>query len=112
MATSPEQKEKNPLPEEGEQPETFPKLTDKMQCTCAGGAIISPISLPSATINLGDIVAAQAAALSAFTSAYSIVTVVIRMIGCIIDVICALTNPFALISAIIRLFGTACLTSF
>jgi hypothetical protein len=103
--------ERFPLPEDGMIPETYQQKIDKLKCTCPGGAIIKPAPLPSATVNIGDVIADQARLLQAFTSVYGMITVVIRMIACIIDVICAINNPFALIPAVIRLFGT-CLPDF
>ncbi len=92
-------------------PTTYPEFVQQLDCICAGGAIIQPSPLPSATLNLGDVIADHARILSSFTSAYGMITIVIRMIACIIDVICALMNPFSVIFAIIRLFGT-CLPDF
>ena len=109
--TAPNIKIQFPLPDDGMIPVTYPEFLDKINCSCPGGAIISPSPLPSATKNLGDIIASQAQYLSYFTSAYGMVTVVIRMMACIIDVICSLMNPFSVIFAIIRLFGT-CLPQF
>jgi hypothetical protein len=90
---------------------TYPELINKLACTCPAGALIQPAPLPSATINLGDIIADHARILSSFTSSYGMITSVIRMIACIIDVICALLNPFTVPGAVIRLFGT-CLPDF
>lgn len=100
-----------PLPPMGEQPQTYADLIQKINCICAAGATIQAASLPSATINMGDIIADATRVLSAFTSVYSVIAVVMRMISCIIDVLCALMNPFSLIFAMIRLFGT-CLPDF
>jgi len=108
--TKPSNPDRVPLPDD-EIEETYSELIDELQCTCAAGAKIQAATLPSATINLGDIIADQTRILTAFTSAYSIITVILRMISCIIDVICALVSPFSLIFAIIRLFGT-CLPDF
>jgi len=95
-----------PFPEEGEQPKTYSEQLSQLNCVCSGGAIISPITLPSATVNLGDIIADHSRVLSNFASAYSVITIILRMIACIIDVLCAIPNPFAMISAMIKLFGT------
>ena len=99
------------LPSTGEQPMTYPQLLDKLKCVCAGGAQIRPSPIPSATVNLGDIIADHARVLSVFASAYGMVAVVIQMIACIMEVLCSINNPFALIAAMIRLFGT-CLPDF
>lgn len=72
---------------------TYSELIQKLTCTCAAGAYIKSSPVPSATINMGDIIAVQMAILSGFTAGYSIVVVAIRMISCIIDVLCALMNP-------------------
>lgn len=109
--SAPNVKPINLFPQKGMIPTTYPEYVNKLKCTCPAGAIIKPSPLPSATKNLGDVIADQARLLSAFTSAYGMITVVIRMIGCIIEVLCALVNPFAVIAAIIKLFGT-CLPDF
>jgi len=98
-------------PSTGEQPLTYPQLLDKLKCTCTAGAQIRPSSLPSATVNIGDIIADHSRVLSALASAYGVVAVVMQMITCIMEVLCAINNPFALIDAMIRLFGT-CLPDF
>ena len=79
---------------------------EQISCLCSGGAVIKPGSLPSATINLGYIVVDHSKLLAAFTSIYSMIAVILKTIACIIDVLCALPNPFATIKAVIRLFGT------
>jgi len=94
-----------------EQPKTYSEQLDQLKCTCPAGAQIRPSSLPSATIDLGDIIADHTRILSTFTSAYGVVTVVLKMVACIIDVLCCLVNPFCIIFAIIRLFGT-CIPDF
>jgi hypothetical protein len=94
-----------------EQEKTYSQWLDQLHCTCPAGAQIRPSSLPSATIDLGDIIADHTRVLSSFTSAYNVVVVVIKMINCMIEVLCCLTNPFCLIFAIIRLFSS-CLPDF
>jgi hypothetical protein len=109
--TSPKQPgQPYPLPKE-EQEKTYSEQLDKLKCVCAVGAQIRPITLPSSTINLGDIIAGHASALSTFTAMYSAITVILKMISCIIDVLCSITNPFALVAAMVKLFGT-CLPDF
>lgn len=100
-----------PLPAAGEQPMTYPELMDKLKCVCAGGVQITAGPVPSATINIGDIIADHAKALNIFTSIYGMITVILKMISCIIEVLCALVNPFALIPALIKLFAS-CLPDF
>lgn len=100
-----------PYPTEGMIKKTYEEQIDQLKCTCPGGALLKPVPLPSATINLGDVIADQARLLQAFTSAYGMIAVIIRMIKCIMDVICAINNPFTLIPAVIKLFGT-CLPDF
>lgn len=108
--TKPSQDNPN-YPSQGMVPTTYPEFLQKLECTCPAGAKIKPSPLPSATKNIGDVIADHARILSSFASAYGMITVVIRMIACIIDVLCCITNPFCLISALIRLFGT-CLPDF
>jgi len=99
------------LPSDGGQPITYAELLRQLSCVCTAGAQIKPSTEPSAAINLGDIIADHARLLTALTSAYGIIAVVMKMISCIIDVLCAIPNPFAIIAAMIRLFGT-CLPEF
>ena len=99
------------LPSKGGQPITYAELMRQLSCVCTAGAQIKPSVPPSAAINLGDIIADHARLLSALTSAFGIVAVVMKMIACIIDVLCAIPNPFSVIAAMIRLFGT-CLPEF
>ena len=94
------------LPNESDIPITYSELMEQISCLCSGGAVIKPGSLPSATINLGDIVVDHSKLLAAFTSIYSMIAVILKTIACIIDVLCALPSPIATIKAIIRLFGT------
>lgn len=109
--TAPSVKPINLFPKSGMIPVTYPEYTDKIKCNCPGGALIRPAPLPSATINIGDAIADISKGLTVFTSAYGMIVVVIRMISCIIEVLCALINPFAVISAIIKLFNE-CLPAF
>jgi hypothetical protein len=98
--TAPKVRPWNPLPDQMV-PVTYPQYVNKLKCSCPMGALIQPPPLPSATLNLGDIIADQARILSAFTSAYGVITAILKMIACIIEVLCCLTNPFCLIFAII-----------
>lgn len=107
---SPSNPDQGNFPSE-EQPKTYSEWLDQLECTCPAGAKIRPSSLPSATIDLGDIIADHTRILSAFASAYSVIAVILKMIACIIDVLCCLVSPFCLIFALIRLFGT-CLPDF
>lgn len=100
-----------PLPSDGGVEKTYSELTRSMSCTCPAGAIIKPSIAPIPGFNMGDIIADQAKLLSAFSAGYSALTVVMKLVSCIIDVLCSLMNPFALIAALIRLFGT-CLPDF
>jgi len=107
---SPQNPDQGNFPNE-EQPKTYPEWLDQLECTCPAGAKIRPSSLPSATIDLGDIIADHGRILSTFASAYSMVTVILKMIACIIDVLCCLTSPICTLFAVIRLFGT-CIPDF
>jgi hypothetical protein len=99
------------LPPNGNQPTTYPDMLDLLNCSCIAGSLIRPSTPPTATINLGDIIADMAKLVTAFTSVYKWVSVILKMIACIIDVLCALPNPFATIAAVIRLF-TICFPEF
>ncbi len=100
-----------PLPTDGGRDKTYSELTRSMSCTCPAGAILKPSIAPIPGFNLGDIIADQAKLLTAFSGAYSALVVVMKLVSCIIDVICALVNPFSVIAAVVRLFGT-CLPDF
>lgn len=96
----------NVFPTSGMVPNTYPEYVNKLSCSCPAGALIKAAPLPSATKNLGDVIADAARVLQGFTSIYGMITVILRLFGCIIDVLCAIPNPFAIISAIIKLFGS------
>jgi hypothetical protein len=100
-----------PLPTDGGVEKTYAELNRSMSCTCQGGAIIKPSIAPIPGFNMGDIIADQAKLLTALAAGYSMLTVVMKLVSCIIDVLCALTNPFATVAAVIRLFGS-CLPDF
>jgi len=100
-----------PPPDDGGIPKTYPQLVRQLTCTCAGGAQIKPTPPPHATVNIGDVIADHAGKLSALTAAYGIMAVIMQVVSCIIDVLCALMNPFAVIAAMIRLFGV-CIPDF
>jgi len=100
-----------PLPTDGGRDKTYPELVRSMSCTCPAGAIIKPSIAPIPGFNLGDIIADQSKLLAALAAGYSMLTVVMKLVSCIIDVLCALINPFSTIAAVVRLFGS-CLPDF
>lgn len=100
-----------PLPTDGGISKTYAELNRSMSCTCPAGAILKPSIPPIPGFNLGDIIADQSKLLSALAAGYSMLTVVMKLVSCIIDVLCALINPFATIAAVARLFGS-CLPDF
>lgn len=102
---------KFPLPTDGGRDKTYPELMRSMSCTCPAGAILKPSIAPIPGFNLGDVIADQAKLLTALSAGYSMLTVVMKLVSCIIDVLCALINPFATIAAVVRLFGS-CLPDF
>lgn len=110
MGTAPKQDVPSKISGEGHT-KTYSEWLDKLKCTCPAGAQIRPSSLPTATANLGDVIADHTRILSTFASAYGVVVVVLKMVTCIIDVLCCLVNPLCLVFSIIRLFGT-CLPDF
>jgi hypothetical protein len=99
------------MPTDGGIAKTYADLNRSMSCTCAAGALIKPSISPIPGFNMGDIIADQAKLLGALAAGYSMLTVVMKLVACIIDVLCALVNPFAVIAALIRLFGS-CLPDF
>lgn len=95
-----------------EQPQTYDEIVLSLTCAPCGGANIRPSGLlPSGTINIGDAIADITSHLTSFANGYSIILTILQMIGCIIEVICAISNPFAVIPAVIRLF-TECIPAF
>src|SRR5574343_506896 len=88
-----------PLPTDGGRDKTYPELMRSMSCTCPAGAILKPSIAPIPGFNLGDVIADQSKLLSALAAGYSMLTVVMKLVSCIIDVLCALVNPFATIPA-------------
>jgi hypothetical protein len=100
-----------PLPTDGGIPKTYSELNRSMSCTCPAGAILKPSIPPIPGFNLADVIADQSKLLSALAAGYSMLTVVMKLVSCIIDVLCALINPFSTIAAVARLFGT-CLPDF
>jgi len=100
-----------PLPSNGGQPMTYAELLRQLSCVCTAGVQIKPTVPPSAAIDLGDVIADFSKYLTAFTAPYSVLTIVMQVIACIIDVLCAIPNPFAIVRAMIRLFGT-CIPEF
>ena len=92
------------LPPNGNQPETYGDLLGMLDCQCVAGALFTPSLPPTASLHIGDIVADISKYLSYFTSVYKVITVILKIIACIMDIICALPNPFATIAAIIRFF--------
>ena len=92
------------LPVNGNQPETYGDLLNMVDCQCIAGALLTPSLPPTATLHIGDIVADISKYLSYFTSVYKVITIILKIIACIMDILCALPNPFATIAAIIRFF--------
>ena len=95
-----------PTPDQ-EQANTYPGYLNTYGpngCQMPLGMFLKPSSLPSATINVGDIIADQTKILTLFASMYNMMAIMMKMINCIMDVLCALTNPFLLIPAMVRLF--------
>lgn len=91
---------------------TYNEIVEFLTCPSCNGAQIRPSGLlPSATLNLGDAIADITSHLTSFANGYGMILTVIKMIGCLIEVICAINNPFALIPAVVRLFSE-CLPEF
>ena len=84
---------------------TYNQWVNGTKCTMPGGGQVQGTPPPDMA-NLGDIITDLQRQLNVFASMYAIIAAIIQVIMCIIEIICALTNPFALIKAIIKLFGT------
>jgi|2_EtaG_2_1085320.scaffolds.fasta_scaffold00487_3 hypothetical protein len=83
---------------------TYTEWVKTTKCKLPGGGTLQA-SPPPDMWNLGDIVVDLQRGLNMFASVYAIIVAILQVIMCIIEIICALTNPFALIKAIIKLFG-------
>ena len=83
---------------------TYGQWVNSTKCTMPGGGQVQGTPPPNMA-NLGDIITDLQKQLNMFASMYAIVVAIIQVIMCIIDILCALTNPVALIKAIIKLFG-------
>lgn len=68
------------------------------------GASLQSVANPGAISSISDGINSVIAALAPFTSAYMMLMPIFGIIKGIIEVICALMNPFAVIRAVIKLF--------
>ena len=99
------------LPIDGGTPMTYPELLRQLSCITTAGIRVNPSPVPTGTANTGDIIADISQALTVITSGYAILAEIIKFIMCMMNVICSINNPFALIKAMIKLF-TKCLPDF
>jgi hypothetical protein len=77
---------------------------DLIQFQLPGGGALSGTSEPGFTESISSAINSMLAALAPFISAYALILPIIGVIRGIIEIICALMNPFAVIAAVIRLF--------
>jgi len=75
-----------------------------LQIQSPGGIKISPSGDPTKTNHMGSAISSLLTVFSPFVYAYSLILPILGVIRGIIEVLCALKNPFAVIKAIIRLF--------
>jgi hypothetical protein len=77
---------------------------DLIQFRVPGGTSLKGYSEPSITESIGSAINSMLAVVAPFISAYGLVLPILGVIRGIIEVICAMMNPFAVIKAVIRLF--------
>jgi hypothetical protein len=75
-----------------------------LQYKLPGGATINGMADPAESKSMGSAINSLLATLSPFVSAYIMVLPILGIIRGILEVICAMMNPFAVIRAVIRLF--------
>lgn len=77
---------------------------DLIQYQLPGGTSLKGYSEPSMTESMGSAINSMLVVLAPFISAYGLILPILGVIRGIIEVLCAMMNPFAVIRAIIRLF--------
>lgn len=77
---------------------------DLIQFQVPGGTQLKGYSEPSMTESMGSAINSMLAVLAPFISAYGLILPILGIIRGIIEVLCAMMNPFAVIKAVIRLF--------
>ena len=77
---------------------------DLLQFKLPGGSQVQSITDPSSVTSMGRAISGLMAVISPFISAYTMILPILGVIRGIIEVICALMNPWALVGAVIRLF--------
>lgn len=75
-----------------------------IQYSLPGGAVIQGTAEPSISQNMGTAINSMLSSLAPFISAYGLILPILGVIRGIIEIICALMNPWKVISAVIRLF--------
>lgn len=75
-----------------------------IQMQLPGGGVMQGMADPGATETLSTAINSALAGLAPFISAYALILPILGVIRGIIEIICALLNPFAVIRAVIRLF--------
>lgn len=85
---------------------TYPGYINTHECSCGGGALMKPAPIPTGTKNAADSLVNLIQTLTSFVASYSLITVIMKFIGCMVEVLCAATNPWSMVKAMSRLFGT------
>jgi len=90
----------------GQQPtDASAKNQDQLiQYQLPGGTSLQGYSEPSMTESMGSAINSMLAVLAPFMSAYGMILPILGIIKGIIEVLCALMNPFSVTKAVIRLF--------
>jgi len=90
----------------GEQPYNAANFNAEtlLQYSLPGGTIAAPTVDPADADSVGSAINSVIGAVSYFISAYGLILPIIGVIRGIIEILCAMMNPFAVIRAVIRLF--------
>lgn len=75
-----------------------------IQYQLPGGSELKGYAEPASSQNMGSAINSMLAALAPFISAYGLILPILGVIRGIIEIMCAMMNPFAVIAAVIRLF--------
>lgn len=75
-----------------------------IQYQLPGGSELKGYAEPASSQNMGSAINSMLAALAPFISAYGLILPILGVIRGLIEIMCAMMNPFAVIAAVIRLF--------
>ena len=78
---------------------------DLLQFNMPGGTKVQGIADPAAVTSMGKAISGLMVVIAPFLSAYELILPILGVIRGIIEIICAMMNPFSVIAAVIRLFS-------